>query len=151
DVELRFAGKEAYLQNTLYNTVPIVIRGNGHTNLILHTLGGYLARAWNPEEGCRSCWDDMIAIDLKNEAELPKVTIGIFIEKATPFLEEFFQKIVALTYPKSKISIFIHNNEEFHDKLVDGWIEEITPEYASVKYVKREENVKEWHARNSAM
>lgn len=54
DVELRWVGKEGYLQNTLYNTVPVVVRGNGHSKLNLNTLGSYLARSWNPEEGCRS-------------------------------------------------------------------------------------------------
>lgn len=151
DVELRFAGKEAYLQNTLYNTVPIVVRGNGHTGLVLHTLGGYLGRAWNPEEGCRSCWDDMITLDVNNEEEVPKVTMGVFIEKATPFMEEFFERINGLVYPKSKISLFVHNTEEYHERMVQGWIEAVTPEFASVKYVSTEDNVKEWHARNSAI
>ncbi|XP_066943980.1 procollagen-lysine,2-oxoglutarate 5-dioxygenase 1 isoform X2 [Macrobrachium rosenbergii] len=151
DVELRFAGKDAYLQNTLYNTVPIVIRGNSHSNLILHTLGGYLGRAWNPEEGCKSCWDDMITVDLKEEESVPKVTLAVFVEKPTPFIEEFFHKINALIYPRSKVNLYVHNSVEFHNKMVSGWIDTVKPEYASVKYVSKDENVKEWHARNSAI
>ncbi|XP_042209102.1 procollagen-lysine,2-oxoglutarate 5-dioxygenase 1-like isoform X2 [Homarus americanus] len=151
DVELRFAGKEAYLQNTLYNTVPVVIRGNGHTNLVLHTLGSYLARSWNPEDGCRSCWDDMLSLEDKKEEELPKVTLAVFVEKATPFMEEFLDKINSLLYPTSRIDLFVHNVEEYHEEMINGWIEVVGEEFASVKYIKREEKVKEWHARNTAV
>jgi hypothetical protein len=42
--------------------------------------------------------------------EWPNVTIGLFIENPTPFLREFFQKISKLNYPKSKLSVLIHNN-----------------------------------------
>lgn len=40
----------------------------------------------------------------------PKVTIAVAIAKATPFLEEFFDSIHALEYPKEKLSLFIYNN-----------------------------------------
>lgn len=47
---------------------------------------------------------------------MPKVTIGIFIIKPTPFLEEFFDSILALEYPREKLSIFIYNavSEEYY-------------------------------------
>ncbi|XP_069181072.1 procollagen-lysine,2-oxoglutarate 5-dioxygenase 1 isoform X2 [Procambarus clarkii] len=151
DVELRFAGKEAYLQNTLYNTVPVVVRGNEHTNLVLHTLGSYLARSWNPEDGCRSCWDDMMSLDEMKEEELPKVTMAIFVEKPTPFLEEFLIKINNLLYPSSKIDLFVHNAVEYHEEMMSGFIEAVGEEFASMKYIKHDENIKEWHARNAAI
>ena len=62
DVELRFKGSEAYLQNTAYNTVPLVIHGNGASKLVLNTLGSYLAGAYNPETGCVSCWEDQLEL-----------------------------------------------------------------------------------------
>ncbi|XP_068205814.1 procollagen-lysine,2-oxoglutarate 5-dioxygenase 2-like isoform X3 [Palaemon carinicauda] len=93
----------------------------------------------------------MITIDLKDEESLPKVTMAVYIEKPTAFLEEFFHKINALLYPRSKVNLYVHNNVEFHDKMVSGWIETVKSDYASVKYVTRDENVKEWHARNSAI
>ena len=37
------------------------------------------------------------------------MTIGVFIEKPTPFLEEFLMCLVMLNYPKEKISMLIHN------------------------------------------
>ena len=47
------------------------------------------------------------------------VVIGIFIEKATPFMDEFWQKFVSLGYPKDKIHLFIHNKvTELNDILI---------------------------------
>ncbi|XP_047484397.1 procollagen-lysine,2-oxoglutarate 5-dioxygenase 2-like isoform X1 [Penaeus chinensis] len=151
DVELRFAGKEAYLQNTLYNSVPVVVTGNGHTSLVLNTLGSYLARAWNPEEGCRSCWDDMITLDPAKEEEMPAVALGVFVEKETPFLEEFLEKIASQVYPKQRINLFVHNSVKYHEETVSAWAEAMKEEVASVKYTGVEDNVKEWHARNAAV
>ncbi|CAL4066713.1 unnamed protein product, partial [Meganyctiphanes norvegica] len=150
DVELRFAGREAYIQNTLYNTVPIIINGNAHTNTVLNTFSSYLAQSWNPE-GCKACWENMKSLEKVDDKDLPSVTIGVFIEKETPFFEEFLMKIEGLKYPASKIDLFIHNTVEYHAELVNGWIESIKDDYASVKQIPLEDNVKEWHARNSAI
>ena len=43
--------------------------------------------------------------------------LAIFIEKPTPFMEEFWQKIDKLVYDKSSIDLFIHNTVEFHQLL----------------------------------
>lgn len=40
----------------------------------------------------------------------PNVLVGVFIEKPTPFLPEFFQHLLSLDYPKDKMKVFIHNN-----------------------------------------
>lgn len=47
---------------------------------------------------------------LKCKQEYPSVLVGVFIEKPTPFLPEFFQRLLSLDYPKNKIKVFIHNN-----------------------------------------
>ena len=41
---------------------------------------------------------------------MPEILMGIFLEKDTPFLEEFFGRIAALIYPKDRIHLFVHNN-----------------------------------------
>lgn len=66
DIELKFKGHEAYLQNTVYNTVPLVVHGNGLSKPVLNTLGNYLASSWNSEDGCLSCWDDSIILEDKD-------------------------------------------------------------------------------------
>lgn len=47
---------------------------------------------------------------LKHKQQYPSVLVGVFIEKATPFLPEFFQHLLSLDYPKDKITVFIHNS-----------------------------------------
>jgi hypothetical protein len=42
------------------------------------------------------------------EEHLPTVFAAIFIEYRTAFIEDFFQHIADLTYPKKKIDLFIH-------------------------------------------
>ena len=41
--------------------------------------------------------------------DYPNVLIGLFLEQATPFIREFFEKIAALNYPKERIDVYIHN------------------------------------------
>ncbi|XP_043198093.1 procollagen-lysine,2-oxoglutarate 5-dioxygenase 1-like isoform X1 [Amphibalanus amphitrite] len=147
DVELRFKGSEAYLQNTAYNTVPLVIHGNGASKLVLNTLGSYLAGAYNPETGCVACWEDQIELGDKMD-KYPSVFMAIFLEQATPFTEEFFTKILALHYPKDKLHLYIHNAVAYHAKEVAAFVDKHGPEYVSVTVVSDEQNLKEWHARN---
>jgi len=42
-------------------------------------------------------------------ADFPTVTMALMVELPTPFLEEYFDRIKNLTYPKSKIDLFLHN------------------------------------------
>jgi hypothetical protein len=75
DIKLKFKGHEAYLQNTVYNTVPLVIHGNGPSKLVLNTLGNYLASSWDSEDGCLSCWDDSVVLEDKDVS----VVLQIFL------------------------------------------------------------------------
>nr|CAD7570779.1 unnamed protein product [Timema californicum] len=151
DVELRFKGREAYLQNTAYNTVPLVVHGNGRSKMVLNTLGNYLAKSWNSEDGCLSCWDDSILLEDKHPSTYPVVLIAVFIEQATPFLEEFLAKLNKLEYPKDKIHFFVHNAVKYHSKLVEEFLSEHGKSYRSVKRINPEDNIEEWLARNLAI
>ena len=62
---LALSGKETHLRNTVYNTIPLVIHANGPTKLFLNTLGNYIPKAWNEEEGCLGCWDEMKSLEKK--------------------------------------------------------------------------------------
>ena len=44
------------------------------------------------------------------DEEMPIVHIGVFIEQATPFLEEFLERLATLNYPHTRLRLFIHNN-----------------------------------------
>lgn len=151
DVELRFKGEEAYLQNIVYNTVPLILHGNGLSKLVLNSLGNYLARAWTPEEGCLSCWDRTIELDKTKPNTYPVIFIAIFIEHPMPFLEEFFQAVYRQTYPKSKLHLFIHNNVPYHENVVYDFVEKIGQEYMSVKQILPSDGISEIDARKLAM
>ena len=149
NVELRFRESQPFLQNLLYNTEPSVIHGNGPSKLLLNSYGNYLAQAWNQEDGCLECWEERL--QLENTVELPKVLIAIFLQKPTPFMEEFWQKIVGLAYDKASIDLFIHNNVEFHKTEVANFVNDHTEAYHSVEVVGHEEEMGEWQARNRAV
>lgn len=36
--------------------------------------------------------------------------VAVFIEHATPFMEEFLDRLATLNYPTARIRLFIHNN-----------------------------------------
>jgi len=149
NVELRFASNEPYIENLVYNTKPMVIHGNGPSKLLLNTFGNYLAHSWDLDDGCLECWEKNL--DLKNLVETPKVLLAIFINKETPFMMEFWHKIESLKYDKSSIDLFIHNRAEFHKDEVANFVNDHMKEYHSVEVVGWEEDMTEWHARNSAV
>ena len=148
---MRFKGNDAYLQNIAYNTVPLIVHGNGRSKIALNYLGNYLAKAWSPEEGCLNCWDDAIELPKTKSETYPIILIAIFIEKPMPFLEEFFEKIYSQTYPKSKLHLFIHNYVPYHKEIVDKFIEKHGDEYKSVKKILPDDGIDEVAARNLAM
>lgn len=151
DIELRFKGSEAYVQNTAYNTVPMILHGNGNSKLLLNSLGNYVARAWNPEEGCLNCWENVIELDPKLTKKYPVILLAVFVEKPTPFLEEFMYKIRDQRYPKNKLHLFLHNKVDYHDKFLQNFINEFGEQYKSVKQIKPSDEINEVDARNLAM
>ncbi|XP_020286175.1 procollagen-lysine,2-oxoglutarate 5-dioxygenase 3 isoform X2 [Pseudomyrmex gracilis] len=151
DVELRFKGEEAYLQNIVYNTVPLVLHGNGISKLVLNSLGNYLARAWIPDEGCLACWDRTIELDKIKPETYPVIMIAVFIEQPTPFLEEFFQAIYHQTYPKSKLHLFVHNNVPYHESVTNDFLDRVGQEYQSTKQILPSDGITEVDARKLAM
>lgn len=154
DVEIRFTGSEPFLQNTAYNTMPLVIHGNGPSKLLLNNLAHYLAQAWSIEGGCSDCWEGVI--DFKDLVETPKIVMAIFFEKATPFTLEFFEKIADLNYDKSSIDLFIHNAVEFHQEEINAFVKNWNKDnsvdgYNSIEVIDHTVEIKEWHARNKAV
>lgn len=52
----------------------------------------------------------MLSLEDKPEAEYPRVTLAVFVEKITPFMEEFTQKLQDLVYPQARMDLFVHSN-----------------------------------------
>ncbi|XP_031829351.1 procollagen lysyl hydroxylase isoform X1 [Nomia melanderi] len=151
DVELKFEGGKASLINTVYKTKPLVLHGNGRSKLSLNSLGNYLAQAWNSEGGCVMCWEGTTELDKTLPETYPTVLIAIFIEKPTPFLEEFLKAVYNQAYPKSKLHLFLHNNVEYHQHTVDTFMDEYAKEYKSSKQILFSDDINEVDARNLAM
>ncbi|CAK9826971.1 Procollagen-lysine,2-oxoglutarate 5-dioxygenase [Anthophora retusa] len=151
DVELKFEGEKASLLNSVYNTEPMILHGNGYSKLSLNSLGNYLANAWNPEEGCITCWEGTVELDKTEPDIFPVILIAIFIEQPTPFLNEFFMTIYRQSYPDSRLHLFIHNNIEYHQDTVNNFMKKVAKKYRSSKLVGPGDSMNEVAARNLAM
>ncbi|XP_006001962.1 procollagen-lysine,2-oxoglutarate 5-dioxygenase 2 isoform X2 [Latimeria chalumnae] len=149
EVLLKFEKGRVRARNSVYDTLPVVIHGNGPTKIQLNYLGNYIPNAWTYETGCGVC--DFNIIDLSKLEEYPSLTISIFIEQPTAFLSEFLERILTLDYPKEKLSIFIHNNEVYHEKHVEEFWEQTKGVFKSLKIVGPEENLSQGEARNMGL
>ncbi|KAM4694589.1 procollagen-lysine,2-oxoglutarate 5-dioxygenase 2 isoform 2-T2 [Discoglossus pictus] len=149
EVVLTFENGKARAKNTQYDTLPILIHGNGPTKIQLNYFGNYIPNIWAPKTGCGTCNVDVI--DLSALSDYPKVTVGIFIEQATPFLPEFFNRLLALDYPKEKMDIFIHNGEVYHEKHIQKFWEQAKNAYRIIKVVGPEETITQADARNMGL
>ncbi|KAG9494248.1 hypothetical protein GDO78_001873 [Eleutherodactylus coqui] len=149
EVVLHLENGKARAQNTQYDTLPVLIHGNGPTKIQLNYFGNYIPNIWTPETGCGTC--DMDTIDLSALEDYPRVTIGVFIEQPTPFLPEFFTRLLALDYPKEKLSLFIHNSEVYHEIHVQRFWKEAKKVIKKIKVVGPEEMITQAEARNMGM
>ncbi|KAK7085361.1 Procollagen-lysine,2-oxoglutarate 5-dioxygenase 1, partial [Halocaridina rubra] len=55
DVILKFEEEDTIMLNTVYQSFPAVIHGNGPSKIILNSLGNYLAKSWSHDNGCLAC------------------------------------------------------------------------------------------------
>ncbi|KAM7427333.1 Procollagen-lysine [Porites harrisoni] len=150
EVEIKFDEKKAWLVNNEYNTQPLVAHGNGPSKLFLNYLGNYLPDKWNMEDGCTVC--DKATISLDNIKEYPKILMGFFIEKPTPFIPEFLRRMMLQNYPKKHIDLLIHNTVAYHKSQITEWLtDEVRNQFNSVTVLQPEDNVKEDEARNLAV
>ncbi|XP_077344367.1 procollagen-lysine,2-oxoglutarate 5-dioxygenase 2 isoform X2 [Lithobates pipiens] len=149
EVAVYFDGPRARAQNTQYETFPILIHGNGPTKVQLNYFGNYVPDLWTPEIKCRNC--DLDTIDLSTIDDYPDITVGIFVEQPTPFLPEFFSRLLALDYPKDKLSVFLHNREVYHEKHIQKFWEKAKGVIKTFKVVGPEEEITQAEARNMGM
>ncbi|KAI5636432.1 procollagen-lysine,2-oxoglutarate 5-dioxygenase 2 [Phthorimaea operculella] len=136
-----------FIENTVTKQIPLIVHGNGPSKLTLNHFGNYLAKSWSAEAGCALCKEKIIEL---NEEHLPTVMMAVFIEQATPFLEEFLQQLEDTDYPKSKIHLLIRNNVEYHETEVDEFFQAHSKYYATAKRIKPSDFISEPEARNIA-
>ncbi|XP_063799940.1 procollagen-lysine,2-oxoglutarate 5-dioxygenase 1 [Pseudophryne corroboree] len=152
DVVLKFENGRVRARNVEYDTLPVVISGNGPTKLLMNYLGNYIPRVWTFETGCVVCEEGLRSLaGMKTDDAFPLVVIGIFIEQPTPFVSEFFKRLRNLQYPKSRIQLYIANHEPHHQRHVEGFLQEHSSEYNAVKVLGADLASNFADARNTAM
>ncbi|XP_030207687.1 procollagen-lysine,2-oxoglutarate 5-dioxygenase 1 isoform X2 [Gadus morhua] len=135
EVVLKFEDSRVRARNVLYDTLPVIVHGNGPTKLQVNYLGNYIPKVWTFETGCTECHQNLRPLTGIQESEFPQVTIGVFIQQPTPFLAVFFERLLNLQYPKNRLKLFIYNQESHHKKQVDSFLEGHGGLYQDVKVV----------------
>ncbi|KAF7235757.1 Multifunctional procollagen lysine hydroxylase and glycosyltransferase LH3 [Varanus komodoensis] len=151
EVVLKFEKTRVRARNVAYDTMPVVIHGNGPTKLQLNYLGNYIPNAWTYEGGCEVCDEGLLDLTDVPESSYPRVLLGVFIEQPTPFFPEFLRRLVTLDYPYSQISLFIHNHEVYHELHIQAEWENLREAFSSIKLVGPEEELSEGEARDMGM
>ncbi|XP_003379365.1 procollagen-lysine,2-oxoglutarate 5-dioxygenase 3 [Trichinella spiralis] len=136
DVDLDFSPsghrmRQVRLANLAYGTEPVIIHGNGKSKMHLNYLGNYIGNWWNPTDGCVACNDDLLELNSDNENDFPFVVLACFINSGTPFLDKYFESILRLDYPKSRIGIVIFNRP--HAVKVEHFVNLMDGEYHFVQ------------------
>ncbi|KAI4797266.1 hypothetical protein KUCAC02_025221, partial [Chaenocephalus aceratus] len=104
EVVLKFEKSKVRARNVAYDTLPVIIHGNGPTKL--NYLGNYVPTAWTFESGCGQCDEDLLIHSDTPGEEMPLVHIGVFIEHPTPFMEEFLERLTTMNYPLERVRLF---------------------------------------------
>ncbi|XP_058038161.1 multifunctional procollagen lysine hydroxylase and glycosyltransferase LH3 [Ahaetulla prasina] len=151
EVVLKFEQTRVRARNVAYDTLPVVIHGNGPTKLQLNYLGNYIPNGWTYEGGCEVCDDDLLDLSDVPEESYPRVLLGVFIEKPIPFLPQFLQRLLTLDYPYSHLRLFIHNHEVYHEPHIQAEWDQLRKAFDTIKLIGPEEDLSEGEARDMAM
>uniref|UniRef100_A0A7N6B082 Procollagen-lysine,2-oxoglutarate 5-dioxygenase 1 n=1 Tax=Anabas testudineus TaxID=64144 RepID=A0A7N6B082_ANATE len=137
EVVLKFEDGRVRARNVLYDTLSVVIHGNGPTKLQINYLGNYIPNTWTFETGCTVCHEDLRSLT----SEYPLVVIGIFIQQPTPFVTVFFERLLKLQYPKNRLKLFIYNKVKLMQTIVSSFLQDHGNLYQDVKFIGPEEEM----------
>ncbi|XP_030279098.1 procollagen-lysine,2-oxoglutarate 5-dioxygenase 1 isoform X1 [Sparus aurata] len=141
EVVLKFENGRVRARNLLFDTLPVIIHGNGPTKLQINYLGNYIPNTWTFENGCTVCHQDLRPLTALKESEYPMVLIGIFIQQPTPFVTVFFERLLKLQYPKNRLKLLIFNQEVHHERHVSSFLHDHGNLYQNVKFIRPEEGM----------
>ncbi|XP_013880212.1 procollagen-lysine,2-oxoglutarate 5-dioxygenase 1 [Austrofundulus limnaeus] len=150
EVVLKFEDGRVRARNVQYDTLPVVVHGNGPTKLQINYLGNYIPNAWTFETGCTVCQENLRPLSALKETEYPLVMIGVFIQQPTPFVSVFFERLLKLQYPKNRLRLFIYNQEPHHEQQVSSFLQEHGGLYQDVKTISPEEETDSTASRDLA-
>ncbi|CAJ0930598.1 unnamed protein product [Ranitomeya imitator] len=149
EVVMKFDKNKVRARNVAYDTIPVIIHGNGPTKL--NYLGNYVPNAWTHEGGCEVCDDDLLDLSEVEDEDLPRVLLAVFIEQPTPFLPQFLERLMMINYPRDRLSLYIHNSEVYHEQHIQNFFENHKEEFPAVKVVGPEEGLSQGEARDMGM
>lgn len=122
-----YVAGDAVVVNDLFKSHPVVIHLSGPQKETLNSFGNYIARTFT-NNTCVTCKEDDVIIknliskdNKRPEKKFPNVMIGIFLNGATPFIDNFFNNIFGLNYPKERIDIRV-NSVQYHDLHVKNFL-----------------------------
>ncbi|XP_037553007.1 procollagen-lysine,2-oxoglutarate 5-dioxygenase 1, partial [Nematolebias whitei] len=150
EVVLKFEDGRVRARNIQYDTLPVLVHGNGPTKLQINYLGNYIPNTWTFEAGCTVCQENLRPLSALKEAEYPLVVIGVFIQQPTPFVSVFFERLLKLQYPKDRLKLFIYNQEPHHEQQVSSFLQDHGGLYRDVKTISPEEETDSTAARDLA-
>lgn len=150
EVVLKFEEGRVRARNVLYDTLPVIIHGNGPTKLQINYLGNYIPSSWTFETGCTVCHEDLQPLTTLKESEYPLVMVGVFIQQPTPFVSVFFERLLKLNYPKDRLQLFIYNQEVHHEDQVQTFLQDHGRLYQDVKSIGSEDDLDAVSSRNLA-
>lgn len=141
--------KEATLKNSEYTSKPAIVHGNGPSKLALNSYANYLAGAFIDGE-CKTVQENRLTLP-EDTAKLPLVTMALFVEKPTPFLEEWFDRITKLNYPSDRLDVLVHSSVPYHAATVKAFLDRQEGQYRSLKAIHPDDDFTEPSARTLAL
>ena len=99
------------LKNTVTNESPLIIHANGGS-VVKNTLNGYYEKIFN-KEGIKSLTPNNDKI--KKDTNESDILIGLFLDEKVPDINQTFDHIRFLNYPKDKTSFHIIYGDSKYD------------------------------------
>jgi hypothetical protein len=134
EVDLRMNSTDATVINSIYDTTPAVLHGNGPSKVFLNYLANYVPGVWSESGGCRGCEETSSPLPEDKEA-WPAVLVAVTVPSPSPFLSDMLERVTSLDYPLSRLSLFIHNQAQHHEPLLSAWYEVVGSGYANTTYI----------------
>lgn len=85
---MKIGDSDVQLQNTVYQTTPLVIHGNGPAKVLLNSLGNYLAKSWTQDDGCLACAENQKDITALNVSSILLYILYVLsFQKVLPYVQ----------------------------------------------------------------
>lgn len=134
EVDVRLNSSHVTVINSIYDTTPAVLHGNGPSKVFLNYLTNYVPGIWSEADGCTACDETYFPLP-DGSGVWPTVLVAMMIPGPSPFLLEVLEGVSGLDYPHSRMSLFLHNQAQHHEALVSAWFDVVAKGYANSSYL----------------